>query len=343
MATVPAALRVLLIGSGAGDAAFVAGCWLDLYGNGNLAVRSSELQPAAPSDETLVTLRELGVEARSEVPGRFSPDLLRQVDLVITLDDTSRDTLSRVSAEFDLRHWEPVQPAAATCVTLRQRCLDLARELALRPGGPGIERLSGPDHFEVLSTETAYRGFARLDVVHLRHRLYTGGWSIPLRREIVRRGPAVAVLMYDPDADQLVLIEQFRLAAAGDENGPWQLELVAGVIDPGESPEDVARREALEEAGCEIFALEPVCRYMASVGISTEAMHVYAGRVDARQAGGVHGLAAEGEDIRVCPVSSCEAFTMLADGRISNAATIIALQWLRLNRDALRARWLEQQ
>ncbi len=336
--------HVLLVGSGDDDAPFVVACWLEFYARAQCTWRCAELHASPPSETTCGILVELGADAQPTTPESFAENMLPEADLVIALDPHAADAVARTNLPCECRCWESVGTAsAASFVTLRQRCLDLVRELAMRPGARGIERLQGSEHFEVLSTETAYRGFATLDIVHLRHRLYTGGWSVALRREVVRRGPAVAVLMYDPGADCLVLIEQFRIAAAEDANGPWQLEMVAGIIDPGESPEDVARREALEEAGCEVTDLEPVCRYMASVGISTESMHVYAGRVNSEDAGGVHGLAAEGEDIRVCRIGSAEAAEMLAGGRISNAATIIALQWFQQHRDELRARWLDRE
>ncbi len=184
---------------------------------------------------------------------------------------------------------------------------------------------------EVLDRQTGFKGFYRLDVLTLRHRLFNGGWGPSLRRELFVRHDAVCVLPYDPWLDQLVLIEQVRVGAIDKSERPWMLELVAGLIDKDEAPEQVAHREAEEEAGLALLDLTPICRYFPSPGGSDEQVHLYLARVDSRGAGGIHGLEEEGEDIRVSLWSRSDAMQALADGRIDNAATIIALQWLEMN------------
>ncbi len=155
------------------------------------------------------------------------------------------------------------------------------------------------------------------------------------------RGHAAAVLPYDPVRDRVVLIEQFRIGAAAAEarGGPWLLELVAGIIEDGESPERVVRREAVEEAGCELGEIEPVCDYLVSPGGTSEQTCLFVGRVDLGAAGGVHGLDAEHEDIRVHVVDAGEAIAMADDGRIANAAGIIGMFWLARHRERLREAW----
>jgi ADP-ribose pyrophosphatase len=118
---------------------------------------------------------------------------------------------------------------------------------------------------------------------------------------------------------------------------PWLLELVAGLIDKDESPEEVARREAQEEAGCTVGALLPIARYLPSPGGSDEFVHLFLGIVDSEGLGGIHGLPDEHEDIRVHLVPLAGARDMLDAGRINNAATLIALQWLLLNHGRLPA------
>jgi ADP-ribose pyrophosphatase len=113
---------------------------------------------------------------------------------------------------------------------------------------------------EVLSRETAYRGFFSLEKLTLRHGLFGGGMSPPITRELIEKGDVSAVLLYDPALDRVVLIEQFRVGALRDPDGPWMMEVVAGLIEAGESAEDVARREAMEEAGCAVLELVPVLR-----------------------------------------------------------------------------------
>jgi ADP-ribose pyrophosphatase len=198
------------------------------------------------------------------------------------------------------------------------------------------------DHadFQVIEKSTAFQGYFRIDLYRFRHRLFAGGWSGEVRREVFERGHAVVVLPYDPERDSVVMIEQFRIGAAAAGMPMWQLEVIAGIIDEGETPEDVARREAREEANCAIQDLVPVYHYLASPGGTSESVRLFCGRVDSRGLGGIHGLATEHEEIRVEVVQFAEAKARLEGGKIGNAPTIIALQWLILNRDALRQQWL---
>jgi ADP-ribose pyrophosphatase len=195
------------------------------------------------------------------------------------------------------------------------------------------------DDVEVVDKETVYSGHFRIDRYRLRYSLYEGGTSSDVVREVFERGQVAALLMVDPDRDAVVLIEQFRAGpfAAGDP--PWLIEIVAGVIEGSESAEEMARREAREEADCEVTDLFPVMRFFTSPGASTESVTLFCGRVDSSSAGGVHGLDHEGEDIRVMAVSIAEALSLLHDGRIVNAKTIIALQWLAANYDSVKQRW----
>ena len=192
---------------------------------------------------------------------------------------------------------------------------------------------------EVLQRETCFKGFYRLDRLQLRHRQFAGGMGPQLSRELFVRHDAVCVLPYDPQRDSVVLIEQFRVGAMDKSSNPWLLELVAGLIDKDEQPEEVARREAVEEADLELTALRPITQYYPSPGGSDERVHLYIGRCDSEGAGGVHGLAEEGEDIRVHVWPLEDALQAVKDGRIDNAASIIALQWLALNRAEVRGLW----
>lgn len=187
----------------------------------------------------------------------------------------------------------------------------------------------------VESNEVNFQGFFQLKTLRLRHRLFSGEWSQLLQRELFERGEAVAVLLYDPIKDSVVLTEQFRVGALQDERSPWLIELVAGCVEPGEIPVEVAARETREEAGTDYQHLIPICRYWVSPGGTSERMHVYCGLVDSQGVGGVHGLAHEGEDIRLMTLSLDRALELLEAGVINNAATIIALQWLQIHRSRL--------
>jgi ADP-ribose pyrophosphatase len=194
---------------------------------------------------------------------------------------------------------------------------------------------------EILEKSIGYRGFFRLEKYRLRHELFAGGWSAEISRECLERGHAVAVLLYDPDTDQIVLLEQFRIGALDFPGGPWLLEIVAGIIDhPGETTEEVAQRETAEEAGCELLDVLPICHYLVSPGGTSESITLYCGRVDVSTISSeVYGVASEHEDIRLQVVSRSEALALLHSGRINSAAPIIALQWLELNRLQLLERW----
>ncbi len=201
----------------------------------------------------------------------------------------------------------------------------------------------GVDDVTLVSRTAGYRGFFAIDKIRLRHRLFAGGWSPEFERELFVRGPAAGVLLYDPDLDKVVLVEQFRIgaieAAQRDEKSPWLLEIVAGIIDHGESPAELARREAVEEAGCAISSLVPISEYYSSPGGSNEMVSIFCGRVDASNAGGIHGVAEENEDIRVVVLSSEDAWQAMLDGRMNNAMAIIAMQWLTINKAMLKQRW----
>lgn len=197
--------------------------------------------------------------------------------------------------------------------------------------------------YEIVERDILYQGVFRLARYTIKMRLFHGGWSEPFTREILERGDAAAVLLFDPVLDKVVLIEQFRAGALAHPASPWTIEIVAGMIEKKEAPEEVAKREAVEEAGCEIYDIYPICDYFASPGGSNEYLYLFCGRVDANFAAGVYGLDYENEDIRVITVPVDDAYAMVREGKIKNAPAIISLQWLELNHGLLRERWLKDE
>lgn len=195
---------------------------------------------------------------------------------------------------------------------------------------------------ELIECETGYQGFFRLERYLLRHRLFAGGMSAPITRELFERGHAAAILLYDTHLDQIVLVEQFRIGALNAEGGAWLYEIVAGIIEPGEEAEEVARRESVEEAGCKVGRIEKICDYLVSPGGTSESISLYCGEVDSRNVGGIYGLPHEGEDIRVFSVSFADAVDMLKSGDLNTASPIMALQWLQQNRARVRREWGER-
>ncbi|CNE47590.1 ADP-ribose diphosphatase [Yersinia nurmii] len=192
---------------------------------------------------------------------------------------------------------------------------------------------------EIIARESLYSGFFSLNLYRFRHRLFNGEMSGEVKREIFERGHAAVLLPYDPVRDEVVLVEQLRIAALDSSESPWLLEMVAGMIEPGESVEDVARREAQEEAGIIVGRCKPVLSYLASPGGTSERLSIMVGEVDATTASGIHGLEEENEDIRVHVVSREQAYRWVEEGVIDNAASVIALQWLALHHQLLRKEW----
>ncbi|WP_100752094.1 ADP-ribose diphosphatase [Vibrio salilacus] len=191
---------------------------------------------------------------------------------------------------------------------------------------------------KIISKEILFQGFFSMVKYRFKHKLFAGGWSEAIEREMFERGHAAAILPYDPVTDQVVIIEQIRVGAL-EHARPWQLEIVAGMIDSQESAQEVVRREAVEEAGIDIGMIEKVTSYYPSAGGCSERLDVYVGQVDATTAHGVHGLDYEGEDIRVHVVSRQQAYQWVVEGKFENGASIIALQWLELNHQRLKTQW----
>ncbi|MEH6454066.1 MAG: ADP-ribose diphosphatase [Psychromonas sp.] len=188
---------------------------------------------------------------------------------------------------------------------------------------------------KIIKTEPLYKGFFQCNKYTLKHKLFSGGWSPEIQLEFFERGHAAALLPYDVKNDKVVLIEQFRFGAMNGDRSPWLYELVAGIIEKGEVAEQVAKRETLEESGLVVETCQFMLNYLVSPGGTTEHIDLFIGNVDSDLAGGLHGLIDEGEDIRVHVVSRETAYQWVKEGKIYNAATIIALQWLELNRHNL--------
>ncbi|EKT60060.1 ADP-ribose diphosphatase [Providencia sneebia] len=197
------------------------------------------------------------------------------------------------------------------------------------------------DDVEIISKRKLFNGFFQMEEYRFRYRLFEGGWSDEVTREVFERGHAGVILPYDPKTDCVVLIEQIRIPSIDTSTTPWLLEAVAGMIEPGETIDEVVRREADEEAGLSIGKMEKALSYLSSPGGTSERMYVYVGEVDSSKANGIHGLKSEHEDIRVHVVSREQAYQWVNDGIIDNAATVIVLQWLQLNYQKLNEKWMK--
>lgn len=186
---------------------------------------------------------------------------------------------------------------------------------------------------EILREETVYQGHFQLKKIVFRHKLFRGGMSGEVTRELLVKGAAAAVIAYDPQQDSVVLVEQVRIGAydVQQKNSPWLLELIAGMVDEGESPEQVAVRESQEEAGLTVSNLEHALSVWDSPGGAYERLHLFLGLVDSKKVGGIYGLAEENEDILVHVVSRAQAYQWVQEGKIDNVIAVLGLQWLQLN------------
>lgn len=199
------------------------------------------------------------------------------------------------------------------------------------PVDPGVE---------IIEANTGFEHFLRMDVFRFRYRRFSGEWSAERTYDVLRRGQAVAIALYDPDRDEVVLIEQLRLPALLAGASPWQVEVAAGLVDAGETPQMVAVRETREETGLAIIGEPiPIQRYLPSCGASDESVFLFCARVDATKATGLHGVPEEGEDIRVAVKTLAEIEALLDSGAIENGHTLVALYWLLRHRNHLRQLW----
>ncbi len=209
--------------------------------------------------------------------------------------------------------------------------------------GPTPRLTAARSDVEVIEATTPFERFLRVDTIRFRHRLFSGEWSAAHTYDVLRQGAAAAIVLYDPDQDAVVLIEQFRLPALLAGGAPWQLEVVAGLVDGDEAPQAVAVRETREETGLVLAGeLIPIQRYLPSCGASDESVHLFCARIDASAAGGVHGSAAEGEDIRTVIKTVAEIEALLDAGAIENGHSLVALYWLLRHHNELRRRWIQK-
>lgn len=205
-----------------------------------------------------------------------------------------------------------------------------------------IQQFSQED-MEIVAEKTLYKGFFTLKQIQFKHKLFAGGESEIVTRELLIKGAASAVIAYDPKADSIILVEQVRIGAAYHPEpmrSPWLLELIAGMVEKDEKPEEVALRESKEEAGITVENLTHCLSVWDSPGGTVERLHLFVGKVDSSQAKGIHGLADENEDIRVHVVKREQAYQWMCEGKIDNSIAVIGLQWLQLNYAQLQKRWL---
>ena len=178
--------------------------------------------------------------------------------------------------------------------------------------------------------ELLLSGFCHIERYHMQHKFFDGTWSQEYTRDLMIKPAVAAALAYDPQRNNVVLLEQFRIGALEHNPNPWLIEVVAGIMDKQESHEELIKREMLEETGLTIAQLIPIYDYLVTPGCSTEKVKLFCAHVDSSKAQEFCGLKEEHEDIRVHVVAAEAAFAAVHHGQINNSAAIIALQWLEL-------------
>ena len=193
------------------------------------------------------------------------------------------------------------------------------------------------DEVDILSREYLFRGFIQVEKVSLRHRLFQqSDYTSVIHRELIQRPEAAGVLIYNDQQQKFALIEQFRIGAMDDPDSPWQLEVIAGVLDGDESSESCIRRESLEESGCELQALQHLFSFYPSAGACAELFHLYSAEATLPEQGGIFGVADEGENIQLHILDYADIRSLLTNGRLRNAPVIMALQWLEQHINTIR-------
>ncbi|WP_299671615.1 NUDIX domain-containing protein [uncultured Roseobacter sp.] len=196
-----------------------------------------------------------------------------------------------------------------------------------------------PGEIDLIDQRRVYAGFFALDEIDLRHTRFDGDLSDEMTRGVFVVSDAALVLPYDPMRDRVLVVEQMRVGplARGDATC-WQFEPVAGLIDPGETPEETARREAMEEAGVTLGALHPVGESYASPGNSTEFYYTFVGIADLPDAAaGLGGLEAEQEDIRAHLMSFEDLMRLCDTLQAANTPLVMLAYWLARHRERLRS------
>lgn len=185
--------------------------------------------------------------------------------------------------------------------------------------------------FKIIDKKNLYDGFFKMNEVTLKYRKYDGNWSNNIKRELFGGAQVAAVLPYDPMSKEIILIQQFRPGTISKEIDHYLDEIVAGIIDEGESPEIAAKRECVEETGCEVKKLIPIQGYFPAPGSSESFYHLFLGEVKSFKGSKIQGLENENEDIFVKCFKINEVRKKMEDGKILNGLTLIALQWFFLH------------
>ena len=253
------------------------------------------------------------------------------------IDSWARDwaALRMGAAAEVMALWPDLCPALmAQRYPMIERAVDARLRAAKQPAPARLRRAAQPEDVASARTRRPYARFFGVQEDDLQFRAFNGGQSEQVTRAGFVMGDAVTLLPYDPARDLVLLVEQFRYGAwlRGDPN-PWSLEPIAGRIDPGETPEQAARREAMEEARLTLGALHPIGGHYPSPAAVTEYLYAFIGLTDlGPQHEGVAGLASEAEDIRAHVLPFARLMRLIAQGEVQNGPLLLSAWWLAAHR-----------
>ena len=185
--------------------------------------------------------------------------------------------------------------------------------------------------FKIINKKNLYKGFFQMNELSFIHQKYDGTWSNEIKREVFSGVQVATLLPYDPIKKEIVLIQQFRAGIIFRHDESYLYEIVAGIIDENEKPEQTALRECFEETGCKVKKIIPVQSYFPAPGSSESFYHLYLGEIESFNGSRIKGLENESEDILVSSFKVDKVKKMLDNNVILNGLTLIALQWFFLN------------
>ena len=184
--------------------------------------------------------------------------------------------------------------------------------------------------YKIINKKNLYSGFFGLNKYEFIHEKHNGDWTNKIDREIFTGAHVSTLLPYDPLKEEIILIQQFRAGVLSRYDEDYLYEIVAGIIDEGENPEETARRECFEETGCKVKKIIPIQSYFPAPGSSESYYHLYLGEIDTFEGKRIRGLHSENEDILVKSFKVEVLRSMLREKQIINGLTLIALQWFFL-------------
>jgi len=184
--------------------------------------------------------------------------------------------------------------------------------------------------YKIINKKNLDAGFFSLNKYEFIHEKHNGEWTSTVEREVFSGAHVSSLLPYDSIKKEIILIQQFRAGALSRYDENYLLEIVAGIIDEGENPEQTAIRECFEETGCEVKKIHPIQSYFPAPGSSESYYHLYLGEIQAFEGERIKGLEKESEDILVKSFKIDEVRQMLKEKKIMNGLTLVALQWFFL-------------